>query len=158
MLETLEYLAHQTKVWLELTTLLIPGENDSAERIEAMTKWVREKLGPHVPMHFTAFHPDYKMTDKPHTTPETLTRARAIAIRERHSLRVHGQRARRRRRYDVCHACGASLVVRDWYELRSFRLSSEGRCLACGETYAGVFDGKPGRQGRRRMPVVLGAA
>src|SRR5258705_7330442 len=80
VLETLEYLKHETDVWFEITTLLIPGENDSDRELDAMTRWVVDKLGPDVPHHFTAFHPDYKMLDKPPTPPATLTRARRIAI------------------------------------------------------------------------------
>ncbi|MGH8615208.1 MAG: AmmeMemoRadiSam system radical SAM enzyme, partial [Gammaproteobacteria bacterium] len=80
VLETLKYLKHQTKVWFELTTLLIPGENDSESELDQMTRWVVTELGPQVPMHFTAFHPDWKMRDKPRTPASTLTRAREIAL------------------------------------------------------------------------------
>ena len=81
VLDTLCYIARETDVWLELTTLLIPGENDSDGELDEMTAWVVENLGPDVPMHFTAFHPDWKMLDKPSTPPETLSRARSIATR-----------------------------------------------------------------------------
>ena len=79
VLDTLTYLKHQTNVWFELTTLLIPGENDSPAEIEALSRWVMERLGPDVPLHFTAFHPDWKMLDKPATPPSTLRMARGIA-------------------------------------------------------------------------------
>jgi pyruvate formate lyase activating enzyme len=158
VLDTLEYLVHRTKVWVELTTLLISGENDSEKEIDAMTKWVREHLGAHVPMHFTAFHPDYKMIDKPHTPPTTLTRAREIAIangiRYAYTGNVHDASGGTTR----CHACEASLVVRDWYELRGYALDDHGRCQACGEACAGVFEGRPGKHGRTRMPVFLGVS
>ena len=80
VLETLKYLKHETKVWFEVTTLLIPGQNDSDKELEAMTQWAVENLGPDVPWHFTAFHPDWKMTDIPSTPAATLARARRIAI------------------------------------------------------------------------------
>src|SRR5205823_13462452 len=80
VLDTLTYLKHETNVWFEITNLLIPGVNDSSSEVDEMTRWVVEHLGPDVPMHFTAFHPDFKMMDRPHTPPETLTRARSIAF------------------------------------------------------------------------------
>jgi pyruvate formate lyase activating enzyme len=158
VLETLEYLVHETRVWVELTTLLIPGENDSDDELDRMTRWVRERLGPHVPMHFTAFHPDFRMTDIAPTPPATLSRARAIAlgngVRYAYTGNVHDTEGGTTR----CHACSAPLVVRDWYELGKFELDAEGRCGSCGEPCAGVFEGRPGRQGRRRVPLLLGEA
>ena len=77
MLDTLKYLRHETSVWFEVTTLLIPGENDSEAEIEKAADWFAANLGPDVPWHFTAFHPDYKMLDKPPTPPATLIHARA---------------------------------------------------------------------------------
>ena len=116
VLDTLLYLKNETDVWFELTTLLIPGENDSSEELDAMTRWVVDELGPDVPMHFTAFHPDYKMRDKPPTPPSTLTRAREIRLGQRGALRLHGQRSRRARRYDVLprvrHTPGRPRLVR----------------------------------------------
>ena len=93
MLDTLVYLKHETDVWFEITTLLIPGKNDSDAELEAMSRWIVRELGPDVPLHFTAFHPDYKMTDYRRTPAATLTRARDIALAGGPSLRVHGQRA-----------------------------------------------------------------
>ena len=94
VLETLEYLRHETNVWFEITTLLIPGENDSDAEIDQMTQWIMSRLGPDVPLHFTAFHPDWKMRDKPNTPPATLTRARAMALRNGLRYVYTGQRAR----------------------------------------------------------------
>ncbi len=94
VLETLEYLRHETQVWFEITTLLIPDENDSNAELEQMTRWIADKLGPDVPLHFTAFHPDWKMMDKPRTPAATLTRAREIALKNGLQLRLHRQRAR----------------------------------------------------------------
>jgi pyruvate formate lyase activating enzyme len=155
VLETLEYVKHETKCWFELTTLLIPGENDSNEELEKMTKWVVEKLGPDVPMHFTAFHPDYKMLDVPSTPTSTVTRAREIAmkngVRYAYTGNVHDEEGGT----TYCHCCHEPLIVRDWYIIRDYRLTDEGRCKKCGAACAGVFDGGPGAQGRRRMPVRL---
>ena len=155
VLETLEYLRRETGVWFELTTLLIPGENDSDAEIEAMTQWVVDRLGPEVPMHFTAFHPDWKMTDRPPTPPATLRRARDIAIKNgvRHVYtgNVHdfdGQST-------YCHGCGARLIGRDWYRLSDWRLTPEGNCQRCGTALAGVFEDGPGLWGAKRRPVTI---
>ncbi len=155
VLETLVYLRHETNVWFEITTLLIPGENDSEAEIEAASRWVVENLGLEVPWHFTAFHPDYRMLDKPHTPPPILTRAREIATR--HGVRhvytgnvrdVAGQST-------YCHACAAVLIGRDRYELGEWNLDDRGCCRRCGERCAGVVDGAPGTWGARRRPVRL---
>jgi pyruvate formate lyase activating enzyme len=156
VLETLEYLRHETDVWLEITTLLIPGHNDGDSEIEALAAWVMDHLGPDVPLHFTAFHPDYKMLDVAHTPPATLTRARDIA--RSHGLRyvytgnVHDEPGQS----TWCHACGARLIGRDWYEITAWRLSADGRCETCGAPCAGVFEARPGTWGQRRLPVRLG--
>jgi pyruvate formate lyase activating enzyme len=158
VLDTLVYLKRETNVWFEITTLLIPGENDSDPEIEAETQWIMEQLGPDVPLHFTAFHPDWKMTDKPPTPPATLTRARRIAVKNGlryvYTGNVHDEAGGS----TYCHACGEVLIGRDWYELTDWRLDERGRCEACGTPCAGVFEGPPGLWGRRRMPVSLGRA
>jgi len=157
VLETLEYLKHETSVWFELTTLLIPGENDSDQELDAMTSWVVDRLGPDVPMHFTAFHPDWKMTDTPHTPPETLSRARDIAqkngVRYTFTGNVHDEVGGS----TYCHACYTKLIGRDWYELGEWHLDKNGNCGRCGVRCAGIFDGPPGKWGRRRLPVRLAA-
>lgn len=157
VLDTLLYLKHETEVWLELTTLLIPGANDSDAEIDAMTRWVVEHLGPDVPMHFTAFHPDWKMLEVPPTPAATLTRARAIArangVRYAYTGNVHDPEGGT----TECHQCGARLVTRDGYELSGWNLTDNGRCRACGTPCAGVFDGPPGHWGSRRLPVRLKA-
>jgi pyruvate formate lyase activating enzyme len=155
VLETLEYLAKETKVWVELTTLIIPGHNDSDAEIDAMTAWVVEHLGPDVPMHFTAFHPDWKMRDVPPTPPTTLTRARAIALRNGVRYAYTGNVHDRQGDSTWCHACGALLIERDWYELGAWELTADGRCAACGTSCAGVFEARPGTWGSRRMPVAM---
>ena len=154
VLDTLVYLKRETDVWLELTTLLIPGLNDSDEELAALTGWVADELGPDVPLHFSAFHPDYKMRDRPRTPIDTLTRARRIAtaagLRYAYTGNVHDPRGGS----TYCHSCGELLLERDWYEIGRVGLQ-DGRCGACGTPCAGVFEGACGDWGRRRQPVHL---
>jgi len=157
VLETLEYLKHETKVWVELTTLLIPGENDSESEIDEMTQWVVEHLGPEVPMHFTAFHPDWKMRNKPSTPPETLTKARQVAIRNGVRYAYTGNVHDVQGDSTYCHQCHTRLIGRDWYQLHEWNLDDNGRCRVCGTPCAGMFSGSPGNWGRRRMPVRMSA-
>ncbi len=155
VLETLVYIRHETDTWLEITTLLIPGENDSTPEIEALTRWVVDKLGPEVPLHFSAFHPDWKMRNKPNTPPQTLARARQIALDNgvRHAYVGNVHDAGRSGTY--CHGCGGLLIGRDWYVLGDWNLDPTGHCRACVTACAGVFDGPPGDWGARRQPVRL---
>ena len=155
VLDTLVYLKHESDVWLELTTLLIPGLNDSDEELEAMTRWVVSELGPDVPMHFTAFHPDWKMLDRPPTPPETLTRGRRIALANgvRHAYTGNVYDPAGQSTY--CHQCGERLIGRDGYELGEWNLERGGACRSCNTPCAGVFEAEPGRWGSRRMPVRL---
>ncbi len=155
VLDTLEYLKHETRVWFENTTLLIPGENDSEQEIDAMTRWVVENLGPEVPMHFTAFHPDWKMLDKAHTPPATLTRARDIALRNGVRYAYTGNVHDKAGGSTYCHRCGTTLIGRDWYTLSDWNLGTGGRCAACGMPCPGVFEPRPGHWGARRLPVRL---
>ena len=156
VLDTLEHLVHETSVWVEVTTLLIPGLNDSDEEIDEETRWFAERLGGDVPLHFTAFHPDWKLRDRPDTPAATLTRAREIALanglRYVYTGNVHDPAGQS----TYCHACGALLVERDWYELGAWNLE-DGRCASCGEPCAGVFEERPGTWGSRRLPVRLAA-
>ena len=155
VLETLEYLRHETDVWLEVTTLLIPGENDGDAELDAMTAWIADRLGPGVPLHFTAFHPDWKMLDRPRTPAATLARARGRALenglRYVYTGNVHDARGGT----TACHACGRALIVRNWYVIEDYALGGDGRCPDCGTPCAGMFDGPPGRWGARRRPVRL---
>jgi len=157
VLETLKYLKHETDVWFETTTLVIPGENDTDAEFEEMTAWVVENLGPDVPMHFSAFHPDWKMRDKPNTPAAVLSRARAIAIKNgvRHAYvgNIHDFEAHS----TYCHQCREPLIGRDWYELSQWNLTDDGHCRFCGATCAGVIDGPPGTWGRKRARVRLPA-
>lgn len=155
VLDTLVYLKHHTNVWFEITTLLIPGENDSEAELEALTQWVVEQLGPDVPLHFTAFHPDWKMMDKPHTPPATLTLARRIAmkngVRYTYTGNVHDEEGGS----TYCHQCGQKLIGRDWYVLTDWNLADGGVCLGCGAALPGLFESKPGSWGAKRLPVRL---
>lgn len=155
VLETLKFLKHETDVWFEITNLIIPGENDDAEELEAMTRWVVDELGPDVPMHFTAFHPDYKMLDYPHTPPSTLRRARDIAIKNGVRYAYMGNVHDKSGGSTYCHSCSERLIGRDWYVLSDWNLTPEGACSFCGASCAGVFEATPGRWGARRQPVRL---
>lgn len=155
VLDTLKYVKHETTCWFELTTLLIPGENDSRDEIDRMTSWVVRELGPDVPMHFTAFHPDYKMLDIPATPASTVTMAREIAIkngvRYAYTGNVHDETGGT----TYCHCCQAPLIVRDWYVIGGYHLTDDGHCMSCGALCAGFFQGPAESHGRRRVPVRL---
>ncbi len=155
VLDTLKYLKHETDVWFEITTLLIPGENDSDRELDELSQWVMEELGPAVPIHFTAFHPDWKMTDRPATPAATLRRARKLALenglRYVYTGNVHDEAGGT----TYCHCCGEALVGRDWYRLTGWKLLNEGNCAACGTPCAGRFEPQPGDWGARRRPVRL---
>jgi pyruvate formate lyase activating enzyme len=155
VLETLVYLKRETKVWFEITTLLIPGENDSDRELDEETRWIVDQLGPEVPVHFTAFHPDFRLRDRPPTPPQTLARARRIAlangVRYAYTGNVHDHEGGS----TYCHACGKLLIGRDWYQLGTWHVTGDGRCDGCGTLLAGVFAGPPGDWGPRRLPVRL---
>ena len=153
VLDTLMYIKHHTNVWLELTTLLIPGENDSDEELDQLTAWVAQQLGPDVPLHFSAFHPDWQMLDKPSTPLSTLIRARNIALKNGlHHVyvgNVHDKSASS----TYCANCKKLLIGRDWYELSDWNLTDDGHCIFCGSRCAGVFQGPAGTWGSKRLPV-----
>jgi pyruvate formate lyase activating enzyme len=153
VLDTLVYLKRETTCWIELTTLLIPGENDSDDELRLLSRWVAAELGPEVPLHFSAFHPDWKMTDRPPTPPPTLTRARRIAmesgLRYVYTGNVHDEEGGS----TYCHQCGKKLIGRDWYELSDWNLTEKGCCRFCGGPCAGVFEARPGNWGARCVPV-----
>ena len=155
VLDTLVYLAKETDVWTEITTLLIPGKNDSDGEIEAECNWIAQNLGRDVPLHFTAFHPDWKMRDVPATPAATLKRARETALRAGlryvYTGNVHDEEGGT----TDCPACGEAVIVRDWYEIRAYHLTDEGACAFCGHKLAGRY-GKFGKPfGARRIPVRL---
>ncbi len=155
VLDTLVYLKHETDVWFEITNLLIPSQNDSEPEIESMCGWIVENLGVDVPLHFTAFHPDYRMRDVPRTPTATLLRSRAIA--KRHGIQyvyvgnVHEPEASA----TYCSQCGTCLVERDWYQLGEYHLDASGNCMTCGSPCAGRFGMTKGHWGAKRQPISL---
>ncbi len=155
VLDTLRYLRHETDVWLEITTLLIPGRNDSDDELYQLSKWVAAELGPDVPLHFTAFHPDWKMRDIPPTPPQTLSRARTIALGEGLHYVYTGNVHDTEGGTTFCPGCGGALIVRDWHQILVYRVSPDGRCTGCGAPLAGRFARFDGQFGRRRMPIAI---
>ena len=155
VLDQLAYIHHQTDCWLEITTLLIPGCNDSVGEINALAKWIAGELGVDVPLHFTAFHPDWKMGDLPRTLPSTLTRARQLAmaagLRYVYTGNVHDSEGGT----TFCPACHAALIERDWYAIRHYDLSDDARCPHCQTLIAGHFGKFDTPFGARRIPVRL---
>lgn len=155
--ESLVYLARETSTWFEVTTLLIPGHNDSEAEITRMCEWFVEHLGPYVPLHFSAFHPDHLMLRVRRTPLQTLQKARAIAQRvgivHVYTGNVHYEPGE----CTSCAACGDVLIARDWYAIREYRLSSDGSCPSCGAKLHGVFADGVGTFKTRRASVVHSA-
>ena len=159
ILDTLAYIHHETDCWLEITTLLIPGHNDSRQEIEQLTHWIGKELGPDVPLHFSAFHPDWKMGDTPATPPATLSQARYIALQTGlhyvYTGNVHDCEGGTTR----CPHCRAALIVRDWYDVRQYALSADGCCPHCQTPIAGRFGCALGDNGKafgpQRIPLKL---
>mgnify|MGYP000187828774 CR=1 FL=1 len=153
VLDTLRWLVHETPVWVEVTTLLIPGKNDSDDELAALSEWILTELGSCVPLHFSAFHPDFKLTDLPATPTATLRRARRIALdcglHHVYTGNVHDREG------DITHCaqCGAVLIRRDWYEILEYRVTDQGTCPTCGADLAGRFAAFEGAFGARRIPV-----
>jgi pyruvate formate lyase activating enzyme len=160
VLETLKYLKRETKVWFEITTLLIPGKNDSDAELEALSAWIVQELGPEVPLHFSAFHPDWKMTDTPDTPANTLTRARRIAQRRGLHYVYTGNVHDTEGGTTYCPHCAKALIVRDWSRLLDYHVGADGRCAECGGALAGRYQAFDLKQqfGSRRMPVHLAQA
>ncbi len=159
VLDTLQTIVHETKCWLEITTLLIPGLNDSTPELEAMSRWIFEHLGPDVPLHFTAFHPDYKLGELPPTPAATLQRARRIAraagLRHVYLGNVHDTEGGS----TLCPGCQTPLIERDWHAVLHYALDEHGACAHCGTAVAGRFDRAfAGRLGRRRVPMRVAVA
>ena len=155
ILDTLEYVKHHTRTWLEITTLLIPGHNDSDHELQQLSRWCFEHLGPEVPLHFSAFHPDFKMRDIPATPPATLTRARQIArdagLQFVYTGNVHDPAGAT----TTCPRCQATLMRRDWYQLLEYRITPAGTCPDCAAPVPGRFAAAPGDWGRKRLRVWL---
>ena len=157
ILETLVYLVRKTPVWVEITTLLIPTLNDSDAEIRRLAEWIALELGPDVPLHFSAFHPDWKMKDLPPTPPATLSRARKLALEAGLHYVYTGNVHDPTGGTTFCPACHEPLIVRDWYEIPAHRLTDDGHCPRCSAAIAGRFEhfGEP--FGARRIPVAMGA-
>lgn len=155
VLETLSYLRAETDVWFEITTLLIPGYNDDPQELKEQAEWIVRELGPDTPIHFSAFHPDHRMLDVPHTPPATLTRAREISreagLRYVYTGNVHDRAGDT----TSCSGCGAELIVRDWYEILEYRLTPDGACPDCGQALPGRFGQRAGHFGAHRIPIRL---
>ena len=155
ILDTLEYVKHHTRTWLEITTLLIPGHNDSDHELQQLSRWCFEHLGPEVPLHFSAFHPDFKLQDIPATPPATLTRARQIArdagLQFVYTGNVHDPAGAT----TTCPRCQAILMRRDWYQLLEYRITPAGTCPDCAAPVPGRFAAAPGDWGRKRLRVWL---
>jgi pyruvate formate lyase activating enzyme len=155
VLDTLAYLAAKTEVWLEITTLLIPGENDGDMELDEMTRWLAGNLGRDVPLHFSAFHPDFRLLDRAPTGLATLRRARAIALANGLRHVYTGNLRDDEGASTFCAGCGVRLIGREGYQVTAWAVTDEGSCRACGEKCAGRFDGEPGTWGNRRLPVEI---
>ncbi|AKU11958.1 pyruvate formate-lyase activating enzyme [Azoarcus sp. CIB] len=155
VLDTLKWLVHESDVWVEITTLLIPGLNDSEDEVRALSQWVAKELGTEVPLHFTAFHPDFKLTDLPPTPPATLTRSRRIALAEGLKHVYTGNVHDREGGITRCTHCGTALIERDWYEILDYALDDTGACRKCGTALAGRFGHFSSPFGSRRIPVAI---
>lgn len=155
VLDTLIYLKRETDVWFEITTLLIPGHNDSDAEIEAMSQWIMSELGPDVPLHFSAFHPDWKMQDVPPTPAATLTRARDIALKAGLHYVYTGNVHDTTGGTTACPSCHEPLIVRDWYRIDHYSLTVDGQCPHCGTAIAGKFGAFSHPFGNRRIPIAM---
>ena len=154
VLDTLEYLKNETDVWFEITTLLIPGENDSEKEIREMSQWIRDHLGTDVPIHFSAFHPDFKMRDHPATPEATLIQAREIAQKIGIQYVYTGNIHHKVGDSTYCPECHKVVIERDWYELGEYHIKDNG-CSYCGAKIAGILPDQAGVWGRKRQPVHL---
>jgi pyruvate formate lyase activating enzyme len=155
VLDTLAYVHHDTNCWLEITTLLIPGHNDSDAEIRNLSAWVAKELGPDVPLHFTAFHPDWKMQDVPPTPPATLTRARRIALDAGLHYVYTGNVHDPEGGTTYCPSCRHAVIMRDWYDIRHYDVTEHGACPQCGTSIAGRFGQYEKPFGPRRIPVTM---
>ena len=155
VLDTLIYLKRETDVWFEITTLLIPDQNDSDAELSAMSQWILRELGPDVPLHFSAFHPDWKMQDVPPTPAATLTRARDIALKAGLHYVYTGNVHDTSGGTTSCPGCHKPLIVRDWYRIEQYSLTPEGHCPHCGAGIAGRFGAFSHPFGNRRIPIAM---
>ncbi len=155
VLESIEWAVHESPAWIELTTLVVPGHNDSDAELTRMARWVIDHVGPDVPMHFSAFHPDWKMLDVSATPPQTLARARRIAMDAGVHFAYTGNVHDPDGDTTFCPSCQTPVIERDWYEILRYDLDPQGACPTCGTVIPGVFEVAAGTWGRRRLPVTL---
>lgn len=152
VLETLRYLKHHTNVWFEITNLVIPNANDTADELKRMCEWISEELGTDVPLHFSAFHPDFRMTDRPNTPAskllEAYTIAKSFGIKHVYVGNIHDSK----HASTYCSGCGEILIQRDWYEIQAVNIVRDA-CRYCGEKLAGRFQESVGTWGRKRLPI-----
>ena len=156
VLDTLDYLVRETDTWVEITNLVIPGENDGEDEIDRMTRWIAGQLGANVPLHFSAFHPAWKLTGRPRTSRAILRRARSIARGNGLAYVYTGNVVDPEGSATPCPGCGRCLVRRDGYAVTDWSLAVEGRearCVACGAPVAGVFEPLPGEWGSVSRPL-----
>ncbi|MFC1730168.1 AmmeMemoRadiSam system radical SAM enzyme [candidate division KSB1 bacterium] len=154
VLDTLIYLKHETEVWVEITTLLIPGANDSEKELHGLSEWIAGELGNDVPLHFTAFHPDFKLRDRSPTAKAILDRAREIALSKGLHYVYTGNVYDVKHGSTYCPRCGKAIIEREWYDLHGYHLTGN-KCAFCGFEIAGHFDEKPGKWGRKRLPIEI---
>lgn len=152
VLDTLEWLKRETNVWFEITNLVIPQANDDLGEFRAMCDWILKHVGDSVPVHFTAFHPDFRMLDRSNTPPEILIQAREIALQTGLKYVYVGNVNDAARQSTYCPGCGKLVIERNWYELGEYALDRN-KCRHCGTVVAGVFATRPGHWGRKRQPV-----
>ena len=152
VLDTLVYLKRETNVWFEITNLVIPGANDGRDELQRMCEYLLEHIGDDTPIHFSAFHPDFRMRDTPPTPPEKLVEAYEIARQAGLKFVYVGNVHDLGRQSTYCPQCGQLLIERDWYQLGRYALE-EDRCRACGTHIPGRFLASPGSWGPGRQPV-----
>lgn len=155
VLETLAYLKHETDVWFEITNLLIPDENDDDKELHQMCQWIVENLGANIPLHFSAFHPDFKMLNKQRTPLSTLLKARDIALSYGLNYVYCGNVHDTASDSTYCPKCNNRVIERDWYELGEYKLDNSGYCQHCGYLIPGCFLGPKGDFGCRRIPITV---
>lgn len=154
VLDTLVYLKEKTNVWFEITNLVIPENNDDLTEIDEMTRWIIDHLGPNVPLHFTAFHPDFKMQDLPPTPSSSLLKARDIALNNGLNYVYTGNVHDQVTGSTYCPHCNDVVIERDWYELGDYYIRN-GCCIHCGYRLAGHFPNQKGHWGRKRLSVSI---
>ncbi|MGE5190999.1 MAG: AmmeMemoRadiSam system radical SAM enzyme, partial [Deltaproteobacteria bacterium] len=156
VLDTLRWLKHESAVWLEITNLVIPQENDDPALIRTMCDWILRELGDEVPLHFSAFHPDFRLMNRPPTPPETLIAARDAALTAGLKFVYTGNVSDVKRQSTWCPGCGKLLIERDWYSLGEYHIR-DGCCEYCARLIPGYFGAAPGKWGRRQQPVDIGS-